>query len=295
MTLGAKARTGAGVTLTLGLMSVPVTLYNRTVEYKTKRGQFVTIPDEDGVAHDYRVGRQNVAKDPDTSEIIERDGQPIVVANDQVEYKYATEYGYVFVTDDEIEKLLSIEPKSAKITAFQPMSLWHSGAYIPNGTTYQVEVTPITVGKKKSPNKTGLKQFQLILGAMRKRNAFALVDLVSRGIPKPAVLLPDGTMWTLYVEEETREPREPQPEVPLADDERTVMAGFVEALLTKEPVSLHDHRTTLIQGYADEKAQAGDFSKPDAPETVEVVVEEESVDVMALMLASLESMKQKAS
>jgi non-homologous end joining protein Ku len=291
MTLAAKARTGAGVTLTLGLLSVPVTLFNRTGEYKTTRRQFVTIVDEEGEIHDYRVGRQNVAKDPDTGEIIERDGQPIVVANDQVEYKYETEYGYVFVTPEEIEALLSVEPKSAKITAFQPMSLWHAGTYIPNGATFQVEVTPVVNGKKKVPNRSGLKTFQLILDAMRKHNAFAMIDLVSRGIPEPAVLLPDGTLWKLYVEEETKEPREPQPEVPATDDERVMMATFVEGLLTKEPVSLHDNRTTLIQGYADEKAQAGDFSKPDAPEATETVVVEESVDVMALMMASIDAMK----
>jgi non-homologous end joining protein Ku len=171
------------------------------------------------------------------------------------------------------------------------MSLWHSGAYIPNGATFTVEVTPVVVGKKKNPNRSGLKTFQLILDAMRKHNAFAMIDLVSRGIPEPAVLLPDGTLWKLYVEEETREPREPQPEVTATDEERAVMAGFVEGLLTKEPISLHDTRTTLIQGYADEKARAGDFSKPDAPVVSEVEVVEESVDVMALMLASIDAMK----
>lgn len=295
MTHATKTNRGTGVTLTLGLMSITVSLYNRTAEYKTTRGQFTTIDTVDPVtgevtSKDYRVGRQNVAKDPETGEILLENGVPVAVENSAIEYKYATDYGYVFVSDSEIEELLTIEPRSAKVVAFQPLSVWNSGAYIPTGQTFEVEVTPIPDGKRKVPNRNGLLQFQVLLETMEQRGAFAVLDVVSRGIPTPAALLPDGTLWYLRVEEEIREPRGNKPDVEVPAEWRPVVGALLDAMWRDEPLSLHDTRVTAIQNFADEKASKGDFSKPEEPEVPDVVPQA-TVDILALLQASVDAAK----
>jgi len=289
MTHAPRATRGDKVTLSFGMVSIPITLFGRTVESKTQRNQFVTLTDpETGEIRDYRVGRQNVAK-TDEGELVLVNGQPVVVENSQIESKYATEYGHVYVSEGEIEELLNLEPRSAKIIAFHPMSLWTRGEYVPK-KPMSVEVTPVEVGKKKVPNKSALAKFSALLDAMRAMDAFAIVELVSRGIPKPAALLPDGTMWVVCAEEEIREDRAPQPEVEVPSEYTEATKMVVEFLWNDKPVPVNDTRTVLVQSYADEKAQAGDFSKPVETE-VETIVVDEADDYVAQLKASLEAMK----
>lgn len=271
------ATRGSHITLSFGLLSIPVTLFSTTTEYRIDKKQFRTVLNNEGQYEDHPVGYENV--DKVTGEIVGRD---------EIVKKVATEYGFVFVEDSEVERLFDLSPNTAKVKAFQDRSLWESGHYVPK-RSFAVEVQPTKTGKKKVPNRDAEKVLQLILEVMAERNAIAVLELTTRGIPKPAVLLSDGTLWEVHWDEEIREER-PKPEraempEPFYEQVRTL----VQSLWHEDPVGLSDTRTTLIQSYADEKARAGDFAKP---VEIEPVVEAAgSDDLMAMLMASVEAAK----
>jgi non-homologous end joining protein Ku len=291
MTHAPKATRGQHVTLSLGLLSVPITIFGRTAaDYGINRQQFVAVTiehvdEETGeittTVEDHPIGYANVDKF-----VKETTGALVEIPRDKIEKKVATDYGYVFVSDGEVEQLFELSPNTVKIKAFVPRSLWVEGEFLPK-KAYSVETTPTKVGTKKVPNKDAELILQLILSTMAEENSVAVVEMTTRGIPKACVLLPDGTLWEVHWDEEVREPRPAAApiDVPAAyrDQVRALIRG-----MHKDAVALSDTRTTLIQNYAEEKAQAGDFTKP---VEVEVVDAAPSVDLLAMLTASVEAAK----
>jgi hypothetical protein len=97
-------------------------------------------------------------------------------------------------------------------------------------------------------------------------------------------------MWVVCSEEEVREDRAPQPEIEIPEAYVETTKMLVELLWNDKPVPVNDTRTVLVQAYADEKAQAGDFSKPVEAE-IQTLVVEEADDYLAQLQASIEAMK----
>lgn len=273
----ASTRATDTVTLTLGLVTIPLAIYSGTDSTAgVTRKEFLEV-EEGGEKVDHPVGRGAV--DKVTGELIE---DPSKVVR-----KIMTEYGAVYVSDEEIEQLMSIEPKTMTVTAFQPLSLFVSGDnYIPS-KLYYVEPAKTKIGSKKIVPAGTLKAFMMLLKAMREEGVFALVEYTSRGLPKPAALMPNGTLWQLHHTDECREQR------PLDDveiDSQTVGMGraLIGMYRKDEPLDISDKRSALINAFAEEKAAAGDFSKP-----VDSFVEAEPAaapdNLMAMLQASLEA------
>jgi non-homologous end joining protein Ku len=211
-----------------------------------------------------------------------------VVDRSQVVSKIATEHGPVFVEDHEIESLFEIDPNSMTIRGYQPLTLIEDGTYVPNGTTLTVEAAKKKVGSKKVENKTGQQVLAGLLTAMEQEGVFALCEITTRGVPKPAALHPDGRLILLNFDDQVREPR-PTVDVEVPDAAvQQIVNAFVKPNIINDPVDLTDVRSGLIQEYADEKAARGDF---DAPAPVELAQRESSVgnndDLMALLTASI--------
>lgn len=267
----ASTRAYEKATLTCGLLSVPISVFTATAnDVGIKRNQFT--------AEGHPVG--NAAIDKITNEMIDRA---------DIVKKIATEKGPVFVEDYEIEALLDVSPKSIVIKGFQPRTLLGT-AYVTK-SPYFIEVTPTTVGKKKVENKAGQQALAVILAAMAEEDAIALVEFTTRGVPKPAVLLPDGSMWCVYFDSELREQR-PMPEVELSEQLLEQGRAFVKMLWNDEPEELTDERSARIQELADSKAAAGNFEpSDDEPAVAEDVTPDEPVDLMALLSASVEAAK----
>lgn len=260
--------------LSLGLINIPVSVFVGTVSsHGISRSMFTTVETEEGT-EDHPVGYATI--DKVTEKIVDRA---------DVHKKVSTEYGYVFVEDDEVEKLLDLEPKSIKIKSFQPQHLFYQGNYVPK-SLYYIEASKMTQGRKKVANKTAEQALEMLLTAMRKEGSIAVVEFTTRGTPKPAVLLPNGTLWVVYFTEELREQR-PLPNIDLSPAVVEQARMLIKAQWSEKPTDLEDRVTALIQNYADEKAQAGDFSKP---ETVEPVAEPEQSgdDLLALLQASVQ-------
>lgn len=257
-------------TLSCAMLSVPISVYTATVsDAGIKRNLFT--------ADGHPVG--NAAIDKTTNQIIERD---------TIVKKIATEHGPVFVEDHEIEALLELTPKAIIIQAFQPESLFYSGAYVPK-TRYFVEVAKTKQGSKKVENKPGQQALALLLAAMKQTEALALVEFTSRGIPKPAVLLSDGTLWIVYHDDELREQRG-LPEIDMPQQLIDQGRALIEALWESEPQDLTDVRSAKIQALADSKAEAGDFAQSVVPELTEAPIAEPA-DLMALLSASVTAAK----
>lgn len=260
----------SSTTLACGLITIPISVFSGTVsEHGIKRNMFTP--------EGHPVGLQPFDKDT---------GQP--VARDLIVKKIATEYGHVYVEDHEIEQLFNLAPKTIAIKAFQPERLFYDGTYVPK-TPYFVEAAKVQIGKKKVANAAGEQALTLVLAAMKAEGAIAVVEFTTRGVPKPAVLLPDGTLWVVYHEDELREQRA-LPEIDLPEALVQQGVGLIKALWSEQPVDTTDVRSALIQGYANDKAEAGDFAKAEEP-VLELVPAAASDDLMALLSASVEAAK----
>ena len=283
------------VTLSFGLVSFPVNIFTGTVsdhgisrhEYLPVKTGTQTITKDDGtteevdVFEDHPVGRGAI--DKVTGELLDFDEKARVVK------KIETEYGPVYVEDSEIEQLFTLEPDTLKITTFQPQHLFTQGNYLPE-TVMQIEPTKLSTGKNKGTYQAaGLKLYSTLLKAMREEGVVALGELTTRGKPKPVVLTPDGLLWKVWHTDAVREQRE-LPQADLVDAEVQMMCQLVNALKTTEVQDLTDVRSELIQNFANEKAEAGDFGKPvdtyAGPKPAEA-----SSDLLAMLQASVDAAK----
>jgi non-homologous end joining protein Ku len=259
--------------LACGLITVPVSVYTGIVsDAGIKRNMFT--PD------DHPIGYSMV--DKVTGEVVERA---------EIVKKIATEHGHVYVEDQEIEQLFDLSPKTITIKQFQPQHLFYGGSYVPK-SPYNLEASKMTKGSKKIENKAAQQTLALVLEAMRAEGAIAVVEFTTRGVPKPGVLLPDGTLWVVYHDDELREKR-PAPDVELAPALIAQGQMLIRSMWSTEPLDLTDHRTALIQNFADEKAAAGDFAKPVEKALAELEATAPA-DLMALLTASVDAAKASA-
>lgn len=258
-------------------INLPVEVYGGTVsDHGITRHQYVTV-EVDGETEDHPVGMKPY--DKVTGEDVERD---------QIIKKIDTEYGEVFVTDGEIEQLFSLEPDSLTVKTFQPIHLFHQGTYVPKNL-YYVAAQKGKKGTKSVPSPANQQALAAFLKALREEGAMAVCELTTRGTPTPCILLPDGTLWTVYHTDALREQR-PAPEIEVNPDEVNVLRQMViQGNFTTEEVDLTDERSALIQDFADKKAEAGDFGR-----TEETVVPERaptSGNLLAALTASVEAAK----
>lgn len=299
----ASSRSSGHVTLSFGLVNIPITLYAGTVstqahgverhEYLPVKVGTKKVKDEDVSSptygqeievdeyEDHLIGRGQT--DKSTGELLTPDQKA------QVTKKIETEYGPVYVEDHEIEQLFTLEPDTFKVHEFEPLALFNTGRnYIPKNLMY-CEPSKSGSGSKKAYIPAALKLFSTLLKAMREEGVIAVGELTTRGVPKPAVLTPDGTLWLVYHTDALREQRE-LPEVDLVDAEVTMMGTLIQALTKTEPADLSDVRSELIQNFANEKAAAGDFGKT-ADNYQASAPAEPSLDLMAMLAASVEQAK----
>jgi len=273
-----SSRSSGNVSLSFGVISIPTTLYGGTVaDHGIKRNEYVVTDDGD-----HPVGRGQI--DKATGELLAH-GAEIVK-------KIQTEYGPVYVEDHEVEELFQLNPNTLVIKEFEPQHLFHQGHYVPKGLLH-VEPHKTGSGSKKGPDPIATKILGTLLKAMETENAMAVCELTTRGVPKPAVLMSDGRLWLIHHTDATREQRE-LPEAPLLEAEVTMMGSLIKALWSDTPLDFTDERTALIQGFADEKAAAGEFDKPAGAILVEAAAPAATPDLMAMLAASVESAKQAA-
>lgn len=312
-----STRATDNVTLVHGMVNIPLTLYSGTVKTKTvERHRYLSVPvmeevqaEENGKPAFEADGTTpkmiqvqktvEVEKDDGTKEQVpvfkevnvgngytNKETGELLDENEkaQVQNKVETEYGPVYVEDHEIETLFTLEPKTLTVTAFQPITLFTRGEYIPRDVLH-TEPSKVTKKRSERVDKLATTFFE----AMREEGVMAVCELITRGVPKPCVLMPDGRLWILYYTEQTREQRE-LPEVEVNPAEVGMMRQLIGMALETDTLDIANVRDPLIQAFAEEKAAAGDFGKPE--DTTRVVeVQEPSTDLMAMLQASVDAAK----
>ena len=273
-----STRSAGHVTLSFGLVNIPVTLYGGTVSaHGIERHEYT--PAADGSGEEHLVGRGKTAKV--TGALLTVD-QSLNITK-----KIETEYGAVFVEDSEIERLFTLEPDTLKITAFQPQHIFRQGNYVPKNLQF-IEPSKAGTGAKKTYMAVAVRLLGTLFEAMREEGVVAVGELTTRGVPKPVVLTPTGELWQVFHTDAVREQRE-LPEFNTVEAEVTMMRQLVGTLKNDDVLDLSDERSALIQGFADQKAAAGDFGAPD-PDTYKTATPAEpQVDIMALLSASVEA------
>ena len=256
--------------ITLGMITIPVTVYVETVD--TSKASFSRkLFTKDG---GHAVGVKKYDKETDKD-----------LAEDEIVKKVETSSGPVYVSDTEIESLMTLTPHAITVKGFYPLAT--AGKVFVPKQYRSVEPAKILKGKKKVDDPLAQTFFAVLLEAMRTENVLAYCEYVSRGKPVPVVLLPDGMLWVVHFEEELRERREvtlPAADAALVEQTR----ALIQAKLGGDHVELSDVRSQLIQEFAEQKAAAGDFdeSVEVEPETPEATTAQ---DLMALLQASIAS------
>jgi non-homologous end joining protein Ku len=263
-------RAAEHVTLSLGLIAIPMSVFTAVVsDHGVRRNMFVG--DETA---EHPIGYQPYDKVT---------GQP--VEKSKIVKKVATEYGHVYVEDHEIEQLFNLEPKTIKILAFQPIALFYQGHYVPK-TLYYLEADKIHQGRRKLENKPAVEAFDVLLTAMRKEGVMALTQYTTRGVQKPAILLPDGSLWLCYYTDELREQR-PLPHHELRPELVSQARALIKSNYSDTPVDISDKLTATILDFAQQKALAGDFGKPAESLPATAPATSKSNNLMELLTASL--------
>lgn len=300
-----STRSAGNVNLTFNLVNIAVTLYTGTVsQHGLTRKEFHPVPvmEADGVTQKtIEVTRDDGTKEtlpvvedhPVGRGLIDKITGDLIADQSNVVRKILTEYGPVYVEDHEIEDLFSITPDSVVVKKFQPLFLFHQGHYVPK-TLQHVQPRVTGTGRKKGPDPVATKLLLTMLKGMREESSLAVVDITTRGIPKPGILLPDGTLWHIWHTDALREQRElpePSASLPVVDAEVTMFRTLIKTMWSEEPLDLSDERSALIQAFADEKAALGDFGKPKEVE-VTAPAPAAAPDLMALLAASVEQAKE---
>lgn len=264
----APSRSSAQVTLTLGLMPVPIRLFSPTEtvdviernNYNPATGNRVNMPFVDSVTREEIPRNECVKK---------------VTLGDQV----------VELSDDEIAAVtsdLGVDKGSVPVTTFVPVS--EIGyRYIPK-SSYQARPQVRKVGKKSLPNPVADKAFALLLETLQTAGVAALVRVGLRGAARYAALTPDGMFHFLHYDSEVRETKE-MPEVSLSDTEKEMALKLFEVIGTSTP-DLVDTATERLTQYLTEKANGGEVA------TVPVVESDDAApepDWAAMLAASVEA------
>jgi non-homologous end joining protein Ku len=258
------------VTLNCQLLTLAVDIYGATTkESAVTRHKFTT--------DDHPIGNGIIDKT-----------QPDVIYTGEIIMKTDTPDGPVFIADHEIEALCQVVPKTITVKEFQPEALFLDGTYVAK-TLYSVEPSKIVDGKRKVDNPNAQKAWTAILAGMKAEGALAVVEVVTRGTPKPGVLLSDGTLWIVYSDDQIREKR-PVSTIDVPPELAEQGRALVQSMWGTEPLDLTDTRSAAIQEFANAKAAAGNFGETEAPVLVETPAPE-PVDLIALMAASIAAAK----
>lgn len=252
---GEPTRSSATITVSWGLVTIPLSVYSGSEEVRVARKEFV---DGDPARP---AGRAVIDKNAG-----------FVISPDRVEKLAEADNGtWVKLDDDEIAACAS--PKGlAEIVSFVPMQgIWE---YIPEDIA---QVRPPNVKGKVDAG--GTRAFALFLEAMRQREVCALIKFAVRGSAKFGLITPDANLIYVKSADQIRKPR-PLPTVEI-DDKMLLMAGqLIDQVGRGAPVIKND-TAERVRDYVNKKA-ADPALKPPAPFTVTPVD-----DIMSLLMGSI--------
>lgn len=262
----APKRASASMTLSWGVVAIPVQLFSGTEDSGFSRSEYVKRGEEY-----LKVGRKNVIKDT---------GEDVDPAN--VVKAVEVDGGIVEVSDEELEAALGSENGTAQIVCFIKQQVLFNGTYT-LGDLKQLRPAKRKSGKQSVYDPAATQSFALLVAAMRKTASFAIIKVVTRGKPQFGALLPNGDFYYLLFDEQVRE-RLPMPEVAIEREAVQMGVELINMGLRDDPPTLRDDATRRIVEFAESKAKGEALPVAKSQDTTEAVP-----DLMAQLAAAVKA------
>jgi non-homologous end joining protein Ku len=255
----APSRATITITLSVGLLAVPLSVYSGTEATRVVRKEFIDV---DGTW--IPVGRSPVRKDDGT----------VIDTADVVRMAESSDGKLVTLTDDEIADCTS--PKGlAEVEAFVPIK--SIGTYLAEGV---LQVRPKR--EKGRSNPAVEKAFAVLLAGMAKRKVCALVKVAMRGPARYALLNSEGDLILIHTADAVRE-RLPMVTVSYSKAEVDMVAALIDAVGIDTP-TITDDTADAVRTFVEAKAKG-----IDAP--VKVATPSPTIDIMSTLTASIDAAK----
>ena len=240
-TAKAPVRSINSITLSWGLVSIPLSVYSSVEDTAVSRKEFFQGDPE------VPVGRTPIRKDT---------GEP-VDSHDVVRMAQASNGAWVVLTDEEIVQ--ATQPKGmAEITTFVPLRN-ALARYLPENVN---QVRPRREKGKVNPGAE--RAFSLLMAVLAEKQLCALVMVAMRSPARPALLMPNGDLILIRTSDSIREEL-PMPDYEPSDAELAMGAALVDAVGTSAP-ALVNTTAEAVQAFVD--AKAGGAPAPVAPDPV---------------------------
>jgi DNA end-binding protein Ku len=240
-TMATPARSIASLTISFGLVAIPVKLYSATIA--SERLSFNLLRQKDGS----RVKQQYIAVN---------DGK-VVERSEMVKgYEFAKDQ-YVMFSGEELKALEDATSHSIDIGQFVPLESVDPVYF--NGTYYL------------APDKGGAKPYTLLATALRKAHQCAVGRWISRGKEHIVVIRPidDGlAMHQLHFQAEVREPKDLGLEpAPVSDAELKLAQQLIDQLAAKrfDPREFADEHRGRVEAAIQKKVEGKEVSLAEAP------------------------------
>ncbi len=236
-----QARSIASLTISFGLVAIPVKLYSATVS--SERIAFNLLRQKDGS----RVKQQYVAV---------ADGRPVERSELVKGYEFAKDQ-YVMFTAEELKALEDTTNHAIDIGQFVPLQSVDPVYF--DGTYYL------------APDKGGAKPYTLLATALRKAGQCAVGRWVARGKEHIVVIRPmeDGlAMHQLHFKEQVRDLKELGIEpAQVSEPEMKLAQQLIDHLAAKrfDPNEYHDEFKGRVEAAIQKKVQGKQISLSEAP------------------------------
>lgn len=255
-----NARSIASLTVSFGLVAIPVKLYSATVS--SERISFNLLRQKDGS----RVKQQYIAVN---------DGKPVERSEMTKGYEFAKDQ-YVMFSAEELKALEDETTQSIDISQFVPLDSVDPVYF--DGTYYL------------APDKGGAKPYSLLATALKQSKQCAVGRWISRGKEHIVVLRPldDGlAMHQLHFKAEVRTMKDLGIEAtPVSEPELKLANQLIEHLAAKrfDPNEFQDEHRGRVQAAIERKVAGKEVSLAEAPATKGAG---NVVDLMEALKASL--------
>jgi DNA end-binding protein Ku len=262
-----NARSIASLTISFGLVAIPVKLYSATIS--SERLSFNLLRQKDGS----RVKQQYVAVN---------DGELVERAEMTKGYEFSKGQ-YVMFSAEELKALEDTTTHTIDITQFVPLESVDPVYY--DGTYYL------------APDKGGAKPYSLLATALKKAKQCAVGRWISRGKEHIVILRPmdDGlAMDQVHFKAEVRSIKDLGVEAaPISDAELKLANQLIEQLAAKrfDPNEYVDEHRARVEAAIQRKVEGKEVSFAEAPVTNGAT---NVVDLMEVLKASLNARGNKA-
>jgi DNA end-binding protein Ku len=265
--MATQARSIASLTISFGLVAIPVKLYSATVS--AERLSFNLLRQKDGS----RVKQQYIAVN---------DGKPVERSEMVKGYEFAKDQ-YVMFSPEELKALEDTTTHAIDIIQFVPLDsvdpLYFDGTYY------------------LAPDKGGAKPYTLLTTALRKAQQCAVGRWISRGKEHIVIIraLEDGlAMHQLHFKAEVRELKDLGVEAaPVSEPELKLARQLIDQLGAKrfDPNEFADEHKARVQAAIERKVEGKEVSLAEGPVTNKGG---NVIDLMEALRASIDARGSKA-